>query len=402
MSDSIRVLVLTGSFLPVAGGLQYELKWFLDNLDRRLDTLRRFSFHFAYPNYQNEPFARFKNIGAYDLQLHDRRRTRIGRMLLRLNFLLRRIRPHVVHCHTLTPEGLWVVLASRLMRKVPRVVVTSHGSDIVMLPEWSYGKMDSTLSKLKVAQTVKRVTAHILPSHAMVEFAIRKGSDKSKLHVIPNGIPLGDEFDFESTGCREINSPLGDIALSDSGADKGFNFLSLSSGRAVKNLGALVDAFALAKDRLGPSRLLLTCQGSGTSAIRARVEDLKLASDVSFLGEVTGRRKQLYFRESDVYCNVSHFESFGITLLEAMKLGTAVLASNVGGIPEFIKHERNGLLVSPTDVEGIAEAMVRLHEDASLRESLVKQAYEDVKQYSMSRVIDEHLALYERVASQSS
>ena len=82
-----------------------------------------------------------------------------------------------------------------------------------------------------------------------------------------------------------------------------------------------------------------------------------------------------------------------------MKHGTAILASNVGGIPEFIEHERNGLLVSPTDVSGIAEAMVRLYRDTNLRDSLITQAEEDVKRYSISRVIDEHLALYERLAS---
>ena len=158
----------------------------------------------------------------------------------------------------------------------------------------------------------------------------------------------------------------------------------------------------MAKNRLGQSKLLLACQGASSEWVKSLVDDRGLNENVTFIGEVTGLEKRMYFQNSDVYCNVSHFESFGVTLLEAMKYGTAVLASSVGGVPEFIEHERNGLLVSPTDVSGIAEAMVRLYEDAQLRERLVAQAHEDVKQYSMSRVIDEHLALYERVASGSS
>ena len=391
-----KVLVLTSSFLPRQGGLQYELKWFLDNLDRRLATLKDVEATFVYPHGVSTPYSVFENIATYDLQLgEDRRRHAIARMIVKLGKLLGATTPDIVHCHTMTPVGRWAALASLLIRRPPKIVVTSHGNDIVNLPHWSYGRKETFRSKLVDMYTAHRMAAQILPSRAMTEWAIRSGTREDRLVFIPNGIPLGDEYDFQESLEDEVPLLLSDNPSS----HDGINFLSLSGARTIKNLAALVEAFAQARDRLDRSKLILSCHGTGAELIRGLVGEKGLTEDVIFIGEVIGPNKLRYFAASDVYCNVSHFENFPITLLEAMKHKMAILASNVGGIPELVEHERNGLLVSPTDVTGIAESMVRLYRDADLRSRLVAQAQEDVKQYSMTRVIDEHLALYERVAS---
>ncbi len=395
----LRVIVFSRSFLPTVGGLQYELKWFLDNLDRRHRGQRNLQAHFVYADRSSEPYSQFENMEAHNLRLNDSLPPRIARAVLSLSSLIRSIRPNIVHCHALTPDGTLTLLASRLMTMPPKVVVTSHGNDIVSLPEWSYDGRDTIRSRVAAWYTAPRIAAHIVPSQAMAKHAIEKGLPKEKLTVIPNGIPIGNDYDFEEHTTQPKLTPVRDKLLPSH--SNGISFLSLASGRPIKNLVTLVEAFEKAKNRLGQSKLLLACQGASSERIRSLVESGELNEKVTFIGEVTGLEKRMYFQNSDVYCNVSHFESFGVTLLEAMKYGTAVLASSVGGVPEFIEHDRNGLLVSPTDVSGIAEAMVRLYEDAELRERLVEQAYEDVKQYSMSRVIDEHLALYERVASGS-
>ena len=104
--------------------------------------------------------------------------------------------------------------------------------------------------------------------------------------------------------------------------------------------------------------------------------------------------KHAYFRMSDVYCLPSHFEPFGIVALEAMKYGTAVIATNSGGVTDFIRHGTNGLLVAPTDVQGIASSLVTLRRNPSLRMSLAANGLETAKDFSMSRVIDEYMGLY--------
>ena len=130
------------------------------------------------------------------------------------------------------------------------------------------------------------------------------------------------------------------------------------------------------------------------------MRDKGLTSHVEFIGEVTGLVKHAYYRNSDVLCVVSHFESFSLTALEALKYGCAVVATRVGGIPEFIEHEFNGLLVSNGNPNQISAALVRLAKDVQLRHRLVNHGYTTVPRYSMSRMVGEHLEMYESIVMQ--
>ena len=393
--SNLRVLILTSSFLPTVGGLQYELKWFLDNLDRRLSKNEGTQTYFVYPNERSEPYARFENITTYDLRLENNRKPTVARMLVRLGMMLRKTRPDVVHCHGILPDGLWVLVASGIFRVRSKIVVTSHGQDIVSLPEWSYGARTGWARSLN-SYVAGRVDMHVLPSEAMIEHAVRAGTAKEKTAVIPNGIPIEDDHDFEkgATASSHGSQSL-DLELSDG---DGINILSLSSGREIKNLDALVEAFSRVRHRMGRSKLVLACHGTSAERIVRLVGEKGLNPYVLFTGEIVGPAKEEYFHASHVYCNVSHFESFGITLLEAMKYESAVVASRVGGIPEFVEDGRNGLLISPTDVDEIASALVRLYADTGLRKRLVENGLRTVKDHSISRTIDEYVSLYRRVA----
>ena len=158
--------------------------------------------------------------------------------------------------------------------------------------------------------------------------------------VIPNGIPIGDEYNFEVDDRFDLSAPNHGYL----GANKGdgINILCLSSGRAMKNLDSLIEAFSLVRHEVGDSKLLLACVGPLAERVARLVQDKGLSQQVTFIGEVTGSTKHSYFRASDVYCLPSYFEPFGIVALEAMKYNTAVLASTSGGTSDFVIDEENG------------------------------------------------------------
>lgn len=394
-SSNPRILFLSSSFLPTIGGLQYELKWFLDNLDRRLSERGDMQVHFAYPNEDSEPYTHFNHISTHDLQLSDLRKPTVAWMLSRLGRLLRRIRPDIVHCHGILPDGLWVLLASRLFQVRTKIVVSSHGQDIVWLPQWHYGLRQSIRARLLARQVAKRISAHVLPSRALLGFALEAGTPKKNITIIPNGIPVGPDYDFEQDSPGYPFKPECDTA--DLRQGDGLNILSLSSAREIKNLDALIEAFALVKPKLGSSKLLLACDNPAAQRIVRLVKDRGLSQQVVFIGTVTGPTKHSCIRSSDIYCLPSYFENCPLSLLEAMKFETAVLATRAGGIPEFVEDGKNGLLVFPTDREGMAAALVRLHRDAGLRRRLIRNGLQTVKRYSISRTIEAHLALYLRL-----
>jgi glycosyltransferase involved in cell wall biosynthesis len=99
-----------------------------------------------------------------------------------------------------------------------------------------------------------------------------------------------------------------------------------------------------------------------------RAEELQLADDVEFLGEVPDPSG--YVRSLDLYLNTSRHEGLPLSVLEAMALGTPVVAPKVGGIPEVVTHAADGLLVDGRDPVSFAEACLRILSDDDARRRL--------------------------------
>ena len=387
------MLILTTTFLPVVGGTQYFLKWFLDGMDRTLGEDAVVELHFAYPNAAAEEHADFHHIHTHNLALRGRGKFELARLIARLGRLLRKIKPQIVHCNSVSPDGLCVLLASRMFSVPIDLVVISHGQDVVSIPEMNYGSLRTTRGRLIARSVTRRLSAHVVLSHGMVNHAVSAGSRKDRVEVIHNGVPMSGERDFEADVREDAGLQLPPLP------GDGIYILSLSSGRRVKNLCGLVQAMALAADDVGSSKLILACTGPLADPIVQLVKNKGLSDRVVFCGELTGARKRAYFEACHVYCLPSHFEAFGLVALEAMKFGAALVATRRGGPPDFVEHQISGLLVEPSSPSDIASALVRLYREPSLRARLIANAHETVTGYSISRVVDRYLALYCRLAA---
>lgn len=392
-----RVLILTTTFLPVVGGAQYFLKWFLDGMDRTLGRNAVVEAHFAYPNLAAAEYAAFRHVHTHNLALGGTGKLELARLVVRLGRLLRRVRPQIVHCHSVSPDGFCVLLASRMSGVPVDLVVTSHGRDIVSIPEMDYGSLRSARGRFIARLVTRQLSAHVAVSHVMVEHAVAAGTRRDRVEVIHNGLPMSGDPDFEY-GDSEDSSSLQLPPL----PGGGIYILSLSSGRRIKNLVGLVEAMALAADDMGSSKLILACTGPLADPIVRLVRDKGLSERVVFCGELAGARKRACFEASDAYCLPSYSEAFPLVVLESMKFGAAVVATKAGGLPDIVQHGGNGLLVDPTDPVDIASALVRLYRSPDLRSRLIANARETVRDYSISQVVDRHLALYRRLAAGNS
>ena len=96
----------------------------------------------------------------------------------------------------------------------------------------------------------------------------------------------------------------------------------------------------------------------------------------------------------------SYHESFGLVALESMACGTPVIASNVGGLTTFIKHQKNGLLVQPQDQKSLVSAVMELLTDDNLRTQIGCQARLDSAKYNWNHLISQYTDLYEQEISQ--
>lgn len=129
--------------------------------------------------------------------------------------------------------------------------------------------------------------------------------------------------------------------------NKRFNIVYVGRLEKVKNVATLIKAFA----ELSDENIELTLVGDGRERehLENLVEELQLSGKVNFIG--FSNEPSQYLCNADLFVLPSYSEGFGIAAVEAMFLKVPVLATKIGGIPEFITDGENGWLFNPNDME---------------------------------------------------
>ncbi|MGN6431474.1 MAG: glycosyltransferase [Gaiellaceae bacterium] len=227
----------------------------------------------------------------------------------------RRFKPDVVYAHFLVPTGLIAALSSRAP-----LVVTAHGQDVANIGERP-GVRAAT------SAVVRRASAVIAVSDYLRRELERKiPAARGKTQVVDCGVDL---LRFRPTATPE--GPPG--------------YLCLGSLTERKNVVRLAQAF----ERLGEGTLTF----AGGGPLRAQLEG---RNNVRLLGAVPYERIPDLIAASHVVCQPSLVEPFGQALLEGMACGRSVVATTVGGPPEFVPPEA-GVLVDPLDEDALGKAL---------------------------------------------
>jgi glycosyltransferase involved in cell wall biosynthesis len=191
-----------------------------------------------------------------------------------------------------------------------------------------------------------------------------KGIDPSRIAVVHNGVDNEDFSPSKKEAGRSRYPDLADIDapkilyLSRLVARKGINNLRLAIPKVLEKVDAhFIFAGSGKEPKLGAEK-----------------------KDCTFLGYVPQDAPPYLYAMSDVFVLPSLYENFPISILEAMSSECAVVATSVCGIPEMIDNGRNGLLIRSNDDDAIANALVRLIEDGTLRSNIGKAARRTVKE----------------------
>ncbi len=155
-----------------------------------------------------------------------------------------------------------------------------------------------------------------------------------------------------------------------------------------KGLPTVLRALPVVVARHPCVRLVVMGDCSSRTRMEALAQRVGVASAVSFVGYQPNDIIQQWVRKAKLLVMPSLMEGFGIVFLEAMRAGTPVVASPVGGIPEVVRHGRNGLLVPPGQPSALAEACLRLLDDAELYERLASEARGAVSCFSVRSMIE--------------
>ncbi len=282
----------------------------------------------------------------------------------------------IIHVHWPFPHAIWGYAASRITGAP--MVLTFHGAEILLCKKFFF-------VKYFLRHAIRHTDAIICNSSFTAERVRELGVDKP-IEIIPFGTTIAERHEP-----KDPLKPVKDILFSGRLIErKGVEYLLRATPAILKQTPAHVHIV-------------------GIGAIRPQLEQLAsqlgIAEQVTFHGFVSNEELSDFYAKADVFVLPAVIdahgdtEGLGVVLIEAITHMTPVVASNVGGIVDIIKHEQTGLLVEQRDTDELAAAILRLLYEATLREKVVQQGLQHVREYlDWQSITDRLMAVYTRVA----
>jgi glycosyltransferase involved in cell wall biosynthesis len=282
------------------------------------------------------------------------------RAAMRLRRLIRNRRIELVHAHTAHALGLAAI--ATIASGVPLVAA-----------RWKYGRAAAVIA-------ISRAVADILASD---------GVDRAKIAIVPDG-----------TDVQRRIVPATPATLMALGIKQGAP-LVVQVAQLVPHKDPLnfVRAIATARERVPDIQALLVGEGE----LRMSVENTGRALGLTGVLHVVGYRNDAdaLLAAADVVVLSSREEGMGSVLLDALLLAKPIAATRAGGIPDVVEQNINGLLAPVGDSRALGENISRLLTDRQLAQRLSAEGERRAASFSVERMTERTLAVYERVIARA-
>lgn len=367
-----RILIFSTAYFPAVGGAEIAVKEITDRI-----SPAEVEFHMLTVNLSGRERAveRIGNVQVY----------RIGR-----GTLGKYLFPFL---------GVWkaFVLHKKFHFAAIWSIMASYNSFAALFFKWSAPRVPFilTLQEGDPFEHIKRRVGLLYPLFVQIfrqadiiqtisEYLAgiaRSVGATAPIHVIPNGVNV----DFFSRARTEFER---DTLTQKLGKKDGDIFLITTSRLVPKNgVDTIIDALPLLPEYV---HLLVLGSGPLEVALKKIARQQGVEGRTHFLGTVPHDELPLYLQISDIFVRPSRSEGMGNSFIEAMAAEIPVVATPVGGIPEFVRDRETGLLCEVNNPASVAAAVSTLLENADLRGDIVVNARELVAaRYDWNRIAEE-------------
>ena len=296
---------------------------------------------------------------------------------LRLIRLLRAERPDLIHAHSIAP-GFYGAVAGALCR-IP-VLTTRHGR-----PE------DSAKPSLTRMISTRFTDRFVAVSEEVRRLLISMTKiPAEKIFSIVNGI---DTQRFAGTRNTALRAEFGI-------PENAFLFGTVGRLNHTKAQDLMIHALKTLRDQGADARLVIAGDGDRREKLDHLIAELQLQDRARLLG--ARHDVPAILRGLDAFVLSSVDEGVPLSLLEAMAAGLPCVATAVGGIPEVISHEHNGLLAPAGDAAALAAAMQRLLDEPDLRRHIAANGAETVRtRFSIETMVQSYCRHYDDLLQES-
>jgi glycosyltransferase involved in cell wall biosynthesis len=307
-------------------------------------------------------------------------------MTWNLGKIIKDIKPDIIHVQG-APD---MILSAQRIKNIP-IVVTIHGIYAHEMKVWKSklswrGRVESWFMKRTEIYNVKKIKHLICITKEIKEFV---SALNKKITIF------------------EINNPIDDNFYSLPNNEEGKTILFIAAIVRRKGLHVLLEAFQDIKTKIPDVKLKIGGMWDWDrpyvdGLMKAYSEDIQTGI-IEFLGGMT--QEEIYFQMSraSVFVLPSLAESAPLVISQAMAAGKAVVATNVGGIPQMITDGKDGLLVKKEDPQGLSNAIVTVLSDCSYRKKLGEEAKNtSLRLYHSTLIAQKTVAAYKAILGVSS
>ncbi|MGI9372631.1 MAG: glycosyltransferase family 4 protein [Hyphomicrobiales bacterium] len=306
-------------------------------------------FRYPYFKPENQETVFYRGGALVNMRKHPLNWVKLPVAMIALNHNiykhLRTSTYDLLHSHWIVPQG---ALAGRAAKrfKLPHVT-TAHGSDV-------FGLQHPLALRLKryALDHADAITANSNATANKIKLLKTNGCTP---HIVPMSIT--------APGASHAEKP----------ADSALNLLFLGRMVREKGIEELITALPEISASLPNLRVTLAGDGQDRMEMEKLVNRINLNHIIQFSGAVSPADTSKFYQWADIVTCPSHFEAQGMVAAEALAHGNAVVASDVGGLPDTVQHLKTGLLVPPHDARSLAQAVIKLGKDADLRRHLAEK-----------------------------
>jgi glycosyltransferase involved in cell wall biosynthesis len=252
-----------------------------------------------------------------------------------------------------------------------------------------------------VNSAVKQYTKRVQQSLQWTD-AILTISESSKRDIIEYLQISPDRIFVTPLASRYHVNYLTDELISRIDNNIGYDFsqpylLFVSTIEPRKNIGAIISAFNLLKSehKIPHNLVLIGQKGWNYEPIFQEIERSSWKENIHHLDYLSDELVALFYSRADVFVYPSHYEGFGLPVLEAMTLGAPVVTSSTSSLPEVAGDA--ALLVNPSDVEEQAHAILQIISDSKFRDELITKGKARATLFSWDRTARETLEVYKSI-----
>lgn len=362
-----KILIFSTAYHPFMGGAEVSVKEITDRLSDHFE----FDLITTKLSRKTPSFEKVGNVNVYRLGSGN---SFIDKILLPLRGAIKTAelsKENKYFCFwalmvTFASGAGYIYNLARVIRgreRIPMVLSIQEGDSEGHLKYKWFGLI-SLSWRLALSQTdILTALSNFLLKRA------KKYGYKGEAILVPNGVDL-------SIFTQKIDEALKEKLINFLGKKPEDIFLVTTSRLVYKNaVDDIVRSLKILPEKVS---LIIIGVGEEERRLQKLIKELNLVNRVKFLGFIKYSELPKYFSVCDIFVRPSRSEGFGNSFIEAMAAGLPVIATPVGGIPDFLDDKETGVFCMPDNPQSIANAVNLIMEDKVLREKITINAKDRV------------------------